>query len=117
MPMSNEFKVNMATLFVKQRTTDAPLRGGAPVRDNAGTHIKQPLARPKIRDSNHQQQMLAHAAVASLKNRRENIQSACIKMDKTPKVSKYQSKITVDTDDMIVKPSQIRQRELCTNGY
>jgi hypothetical protein len=118
MPMSQEFKVNMATLFVKQRMADAPTHGNVPVRDNVGTHIKQPLARPKIRDSNCQQQMLAHAAAASLKKRHGKIQSACNKMDETPKdMSKYQSKKTVDADDKIVKPSQIRQKESCTNRY
>jgi hypothetical protein len=118
MPVSQEFKANMAALFVNQRTADAPTRGRAPVRDNVGTHIKQPLARPKIRDSNCQQQMLAHAAVASLKMRQGNIQSACNKMDETPKdMSKYQSKKTVDADDKIVKPSEIRQKQSSVEGY
>lgn len=108
----------MAARFVNQRTADAPTRGRAPVRDNFGTHIKQPLARPKIRDSNRQQQVLAQAAVASLKKRQDNIQSACNQMDGKPKdLKKYQSKKTVDADDKIVKPSQIRLREINNKGY
>jgi hypothetical protein len=118
MTVSQAFKVNMATLFVNQRMADAPTRGHPPVHDSVGTHIKQPLARPKIQESNCQQQMLANAAVASLKKRQGNIQSACNKMDETPKdMSQYQPKKSVDADDQIIKPSQIRQKNLFSNGY
>ncbi|KAG7352874.1 hypothetical protein IV203_008922 [Nitzschia inconspicua] len=118
MPLTQEFKANMVALFVNQRLGEAHSRGRAHVRDDVGTHIKQPLARPKIRDANNQQQMLAHAAMASLKKRHGNIQSACNKVDETPKdLKKYLSSKMVDYDEEIVKPSQIRLKEISASGY
>ena len=117
MPVSQEFKANMATLFVQQRQADAPVRGRAPIRDNVGTHIKQPLARPKIYSSQgQQQQMLAHAAVASLKQKQTNIQSACDSLKKksvlasTKKVSSPSTKM-ID-EPRLLKPSDIRKQQM-----
>jgi hypothetical protein len=110
MPVSEEFKANMTALFVQQRIADAPMRGW-PVGDHLGTHIKQPLARPRIRDSTSKQQLvLAQAAVASLNRRQGDIQSACNSLDKTPKdIGKCEPKNLID-DSHVVKPSQIRKK-------
>ena len=110
----------MATLFVQQRLADAPIRG-RPVRDNVGTHIKQPLARPKTYSAKgQQQQMLAHAAVASLKQKQTNIQSACDSLKKkssrhaaNKKVPSSSPSASTKIDEpRLLKPSEIRKQQM-----
>jgi flagellar capping protein FliD len=120
MPVSQDFKANMATLFVQRRMADASIRGHAPV-DNIGTHIKQPLARPKTYSAQgQQQQMLAHAAVTSLKQKQSNIQTACDSLKK--KSSRHLPTSTTMTttsyptskidEPRLIKPSDVRKKQM-----
>lgn len=77
MPVSKDFKASVADLLVRKQTVDVTERGRPP-DDDVGTHIKQPLARPKMDKSNVDQTRLALAAVESLKARQGKMQAASV---------------------------------------
>lgn len=111
MPVSQRFNDSLADLMVKKQTVDSPKRGRPP-DENAGTHIKQPLARPK-KDPAHQAQMwLAVEAMESVKARREKIKAACNKLEKTSN-ERINSDDKEDKGATMVKPSEVDESTSC----
>ena len=107
MPVSQDFKDTVAHLLVRKQTEDAPSRG-VPPDENMGTHIKQPLARPKKDKAHQDQTRLALAAVASVKARREN-------RSKQQPTSNERLSIQDKTrgGEIMVKPSEIDESKSC----
>ena len=111
MPVSHDFKASMADLLVRKQTVDGAERGRPP-DDNAGTHIKQPLARPKMDKSNVDQTRLALAAVASLKARKENIQATCSHKQLT-KIERPRHHEKRSDEDHLVERSDVDESTSC----
>jgi hypothetical protein len=111
MPVTEDFKASMADLLVRKQTKDVAIRGRPP-DDNVGTHIKQPLARPKMDKSDVDQTRLALDAVASLKARKEKNEAVYAKkqISKNDRSSNHEK----GSDGApLVKPSEVDEPTGC----